>query len=292
MKQEAESMKILVLGATGMLGSALFKQLLTDSRYQVYGTVRRTSDKSQFLKEHQDFLISNIDVLDQDTVISVMESVRPNVVINCIGLIKQLAHAENPLLALPINAMLPHRLAKLCSLSCARLIHISTDCVFSGSAGMYTEEDASDVIDLYGKSKYLGEISDLSHVVTLRTSLIGHGSSSNSSLIDWFLAQEGSVKGYRKAVFSGVPTVELARVLKDYVLPAPELHGLYHVSAEPIDKCALLTLVAKEYRKDIEIVPDEEVRINRSLDSSRFRQLTGYEPKAWPELVKMMHNLR
>jgi len=285
-------MKVLILGATGMLGNALFKQLSADARYQVYGTVRRTSDKNQFLKNHQDFLVSNIDVLDQDTVISVMESIRPDVIVNCIGLIKQLAHAEDPLLALPINAMLPHRLAKLCSLSSARLIHISTDCVFSGEVGMYKEEDPSDVVDLYGKSKYLGEISDLRHVITLRTSLIGHGSSSNNSLIDWFLAQHGTVKGYKKAVFSGVPTVELARVLKDYVLPAPELHGLYHVSAQPIDKCTLLELVAKEYGKDVEIIPDEAVCIDRSLDSSRFRQVTGYSSKPWPELVKMMHELR
>src|SRR5690606_12011537 len=120
---------------------------------------------------------------------------------------------------------------------------------------MYKEGDPSDVVDLYGKSKYLGEISDLRHVITLRTSLIGHGSSSNSSLIDWFLAQQGAIKGYKKAIFSGVPTVELARVLKDYVLPASGLHGLYHVSAEPIDKCTLLELVANVYNKDVEIIP-------------------------------------
>jgi len=174
----------------------------------------------------------------------------------------------------------------------ARLIHISTDCVFSGRTGMYTEEDPSDANDLYGISKYIGEIHNQDHVITLRTSIIGHELGSQYALIDWFLAQEGAVKGYAKAVFSGLSTVELARVLRDYVLPQPKLTGLYHVSAEPIDKLSLLKLVAKVYEKNIQITPDEHVQIDRSLDSTRFQQVTGYVPPTWPELVRKMYEQR
>lgn len=285
-------MNVLILGVTGMLGSAVFRQFSGDARYQVWGTLRNSNGLRHFPMEAHSHLLCNVDVLDQDGLVAVLERVRPNVVINCVGLIKQLADAKDPLSALPINAMLPHRLAKLCALAGARLIHISTDCVFSGRKGLYTEEDISDAEDLYGKSKFIGELHELPHAITLRTSIIGHELGSSYSLIDWFLAQSGSVKGYTKALFSGLPTVELARVIKDYVIPAPKLHGLYHVSVEPIDKLSLLKLVAEVYEKKTEIVPDEQVCIDRSLDSSRFRQATGYVPPTWPELVRQMCVLR
>jgi dTDP-4-dehydrorhamnose reductase len=203
-------------------------------------------------------------------------------------LIKQLADAKNPLTALPINAMFPHRLASLCALVGARLIHISTECVFSGRKGMYVEGDVSDAEDLYGKSKFIGELNDSIHAITLRTSIIGHELDSSESLLDWFLSQKGSTKGYVKAIFSGLPTIELTRVIKEYVIPMPELNGLYHVSTAPIDKLSLLKLVAGAYQKEIEIVPDDRIRIDRSLDSTQFQQTTGYVPPSWPELVRIM----
>ncbi|OEO25421.1 NAD(P)-dependent oxidoreductase [Pseudomonas sp. J237] len=285
-------MNVLVLGVTGMLGNVMFRQLSADNRFQVWGTLRNASGLRHFPVNAHSRLLSNVDVLDQDGLVSVLESIRPNVVINCVGLIKQLADAKDPLSALPINAILPHRLAKLCALSGSRLIHVSTDCVFSGRKGGYIEEDVSDAEDLYGKSKFIGELHDLPHAITLRTSIIGHELGSSLSLVDWFLAQSSSVKGYSKAFFSGLPTVELARVIKDYVIPSPNLHGLYHVSVAPIDKCALLRLVAEVYGKNIEIIADEQVRIDRSLNSTRFRQTTGYVPPNWLELVKAMHDQR
>jgi len=285
-------MNVLVLGVTGMLGSAVFRQLSYDQRYQVWGTLRNAGGRRHFPEQLYDRLIFGIDVLDQDALISVLERIRPDVVINCVGLIKQLADAKDPLSALPINAMLPHRLAKLCGLANARLIHVSTDCVFSGRTGMYTEADLSDAEDLYGKSKFIGELHGVPHAITLRTSIIGHELGTNFSLTDWFLSQKGPIKGFKKALFSGLPTVELARVMKDYVIPNPKLHGLYHVSAEPIDKLSLLKLIAEVYGHKIQIIPDEQVRIDRSLDSSRFRQAVGYQPPSWPELVKMMYGQR
>ena len=285
-------MRVLVLGVTGMLGHDVFKVLHASTTLEVWGTLRSPSGLRHFDEILQTRLRSGVDVLDLDALTDVLVRVRPEVVVNCVGLIKQLADANDPLATLPINAMLPHRLAKLCSLNGARLIHVSTDCVFSGHKGMYLESDLSDAEDLYGKSKYIGELHDQAHAITLRTSIIGHELGSSHALVDWFLSQQGRVKGYRKAIFSGLPTVELARVIRDYVIPAPQLHGLYHVSVDPIDKYSLLSLVADVYGKDIEIVPDDQVAIDRSLDSTRFRHDAGYTPPAWRVLVEQMRNQR
>ncbi|MFT0625595.1 dTDP-4-dehydrorhamnose reductase family protein [Ectopseudomonas guguanensis] len=285
-------MKVLVLGVTGMLGHAVFKLFSADDRYDTWGTLRGASGLGYFSDHLKSRLLPGIDVLDQDVLADVLAKVRPDVVINCVGLIKQLSSANDPLSALPINAMLPHRLAKLCALLGARLVHISTDCVFSGSKGSYTERDVSDANDLYGRSKFIGELHDLPHAITLRTSIIGHELGSCYALVDWFLSQSESVKGYAKAIFSGLPTVELARVIKDYVLPNPSLHGLYHVSAEPIDKFSLLRLVADIYGKKIKIHEDHSFSIDRSLDSSAFRLAAGYVPPAWPDLISLMHSSR
>ena len=285
-------MKVLVLGVTGMLGSTVFRQFHGNPHFEVWGTLRNPSGAKYFSEETHGSLINNVDVLDHDSLVSVLARVRPDVVINCVGLIKQLADAKDPLSALPINAMLPHRIARLCALSGARLIHISTDCVFSGRKGLYTEEDISDAEDLYGKSKYIGELHAEPNAVTLRTSIIGHELGSQYSLVDWFLSQSGSVKGYEKAIFSGLPTVELARVIRDYVIPNPGLIGLYHVAVAPIDKLSLLKLIAEVYEKEINIIADGNVAIDRSLNSSRFQSATGYVPPSWLELVKSMRMLR
>ncbi len=285
-------MKILVLGVTGMLGNAVFRTFSADPGFQTWGTLRNASALCHFSVDSHERLLCGVDALDQDSLTSVMVRVRPDVVINCVGLIKQLGDANDPLTALPINAMLPHRLARLCQLGRARLIHISTDCVFSGRKGQYKESDPSDAEDLYGKSKYIGELLDLPHAITLRTSIIGHELNTHHSLVDWFLAQEGSICGFTRAIFSGLPTVELARVIKDYVIPYPQLNGLYHVSAAPINKFKLLGLVADQYEKKIEIRADDTVEIDRSLDSSRFLDATGYVAPKWSDLIAQMYEFR
>lgn len=279
---------VLVLGVTGMLGNAVFRYLSANDKLQVWGTLQQASGKLFFADKLRSNLIAHVNVLDFDALAGAFETVRPDIVINCIGLVKQLSVAKDPLSALPINSMLPHRLAKLCGLSGARLVHISTDCVFSGRTGMYSESDPSDAEDLYGKSKFIGEIHDRPDAITLRTSIIGRELAGHVGLIDWFMAQQGCIKGYSKAIFSGLPTVELARIIDTFVIPNSQLSGLYHVSAEPIDKYSLLKLVAEVYGKAIDIVPDDQVCIDRSLDSSRFRKATGYGPPAWPELVLTM----
>ncbi|MGB8288253.1 dTDP-4-dehydrorhamnose reductase family protein [Rhizobium ruizarguesonis] len=281
-------MKIVVLGVSGMLGNAMFRKLSETQSLAVYGTSRATSAKSYFRSELSDRIVSGIDVENQDSLARILEEIRPDAVINCVGLIKQLSDANDPLAALPINAMMPHRLARLCRLVGARLVHISTDCVFSGSHGNYRESDFPDAKDLYGRSKFLGEV-DYPNAITLRTSIIGHELGSAHSLIGWFLAQSGSVKGYSRAIFSGLPTVEIAKLVRDVVLPRSDLSGLYHVAATPISKLDLLRLVANTYGKTIEIVPDEGLVIDRSLNADRFREATGYVAPSWPNLIDSMH---
>jgi dTDP-4-dehydrorhamnose reductase len=271
-----------------MLGNAVIDVFSQDSSYEVWGTLRSASALRYFAVEQRARLLVGVDVLDQDALVRALDMVRPNVVINCVGLIKQLADAQDPLSTLPVNAMFPHRLARLCGLADIRVIHVSTDCVFSGRTGAYTESDPSDAEDLYGKSKFIGELHDLKHAITIRTSIIGHELNSNFALVDWFLSQKGAVRGFAKAIFSGLPTVELASVIKDCVLTHPELHGLYHVAAAPITKLELLRLISRQYKKEIDIVPDERLVIDRSLNYERFRQATGYVAPAWPDLIEKM----
>ena len=279
--------KVLVLGVTGMLGNAVFRLLDATPGMEVSGSARSSASLRLFDQTARSRIVAGIDVENVDQLARLLDSTRPDVVVNCIGLIKQLSDAKDPLAALPINAILPHRLARLASLAGARLVHISTDCVFAGTRGHYVETDVPDALDLYGRSKLLGEV-DYPNALTLRTSIIGHELGSANGLIGWFLAQEGAVRGFTRAVFSGLPTVELARVIRDHVLPNPAMRGLYHVSAAPIDKHALLQLVARQYGKSIEIQPDDTLQIDRSLDSTRFRSETGYSPPEWPELVRRM----
>ncbi len=280
-------MRILVLGANGMLGNAMLRVMSEQDGWTVYGTVRSSSTALQALAPRAQ-LIPGIRADQPDSLMAAFTQSRPQVVINCIGVVKQLASAEDPLEAIPINGLLPHRLAKLCDLIQARLVHISTDCVFSGGKGGYRESDLPDARDLYGRSKLIGEVS-YQHAITLRTSIIGRELQGTHGLIGWFLSQHGVVRGYTEAIFSGLPTCELARVVMDYVIPNPDLSGLYHIAAKPISKYDLLQIVNREYGKDLQIEPDQKLKIDRSLNASRFKEATGYVAPAWPDLIAEMH---
>lgn len=288
MSNNSEKMKILVLGASGMLGNAILRLFYDSGEFEIAGTVRSNHICNFLSPMLQKYLISGVDVENFDSLCALFNQLRPDVVINCIGIVKQASLSDDPLLAIPINSLFPHRLSRLCMLSGARLVHISTDCVFSGSRGMYKETDIADAKDLYGVSKWLGEV-DYANTVTLRTSIIGHELENNRSLIGWFLNQQGAIRGFSNAIFSGLPTVELARIIRDFVIPFTHLRGVYHVSAEPISKYQLLNLVAVVYGKIIDIEIDDSIIIDRSLDSTRFKNLTGFSPAPWPELIKQMY---
>lgn len=272
-----------------MLGNAVIRVMAESQHLEVFGTVRASSAPQIFSAEIAKKIITGFEVTNHDSLVKLFSKIKPNAVINCIGLVKQLAEVDDPLVALPINAMLPHQLANLCKLAEARLVHISTDCVFSGGKGNYLETDNSDATDLYGKSKFIGEV-NYPHAITLRTSIIGHELHSAHGLIDWFLSQHVSCKGFERAVFSGLPTTVLATIIRDIVLPKPELHGVYHVAAKPISKYDLLKLVANIYGKIIEIVPDDKLVIDRSLNADKFKFATGYQTPPWDDLVKIMHS--
>lgn len=281
--------KVLILGGTGMLGHVLFRELGSCAGLDVQSTVRRREVRPSWCPSPlSDRVIAGVDANDFLTVASTIRAQAPQVVINCIGIIKQLPEANQAIPAITINALFPHLLARTCREVGARLIHVSTDCVFSGRKGCYTEVDQSDAEDLYGRSKYLGEVAGAG-AITLRTSIIGHELAGHYGLVEWFLAQVGTVQGYRNAIYSGLTTVEMARLIAERVMPHPELSGVYHVSAEPISKCDLLALVAKRYGHEIRIVPSDDVRIDRSLDSTRFRRATGYHPPPWEEMIDEMY---
>ncbi len=273
-----------------MLGHVVVQTFAQEpDRYEVFAATRSLDLRTRFPELSHVQSVTGIDAEKPDELLNLFTRIRPDCVINCIGLVKQKEDANDPLLALPINALLPHRLARLSSLVGARLVHISTDCVFQGTrGGGYTEGDVSDATDLYGKSKYLGEING-GNAITLRTSMVGHELQGRQGLVEWFLSQPQRVSGYRKSIFSGLPTVELSRVIRDYVLPRQDLRGVFHVASDPISKFDLLSLVAKTYGRNIVVEPDDAVSINRSLDGSRFRIATGYKAPPWPELIAQMH---
>jgi len=270
-------MKILVIGASGLIGSSVFRVLSEQTDWIVRGSIRNNNLISLFAPSLRGGLIPCGDLVDSNALTHLFMSTRPEVVVNCAGLTKHKSNADDPLAAIPLNAMLPHRIANLCDLVNARLIHISTDCVFSGNKGRYVETDCADAFDVYGRSKLLGEVT-YPHTVTLRTSTIGHELNSTFGLLDWFLSQDRVCNGYERAVFSGLPTVVFAEIIRDFVIPRPTLSGLFHVAANPINKFKLLQIIASTYGKNIQINADRSVVIDRSLDASLFQSATGYIP--------------
>ena len=280
--------KVLILGGEGMLGHTLLNQYLECDDLDVYATIQSTENAEKwFTSIRQDRLQIGVDAVNFNNIVRACASVRPNIIINCIGLIEQYPVGNDPSLAISINSLLPHRISLLCKEANIRMIHISTDGVFDGKKGGYTEKDKVNISDIYGMTKFLGEVS-YPHCLTLRTSIIGHELIKKTGLVEWFLSQEEKVRGYTKAIYSGLPTIELAEIISDYILPNDSLSGIYHVSSEPISKYDLFKLIADRYSKKIEIEPYDEPVIDRSLDSSIFCSVTGYNPPSWTELVNKM----
>jgi dTDP-4-dehydrorhamnose reductase len=278
---------VLILGATGMLGHKLVQVM--GERFDTWSAVRGGPNAlSPYGITEEARVIPGVDAADPDSVVRAIARSRPDVVLNAVGIIKQLPEANDPLAAVSINSLFPHRLASLCDAAGARLIHVSTDCVFSGRKGGYTEGDVPDAEDLYGRSKLLGEVQRPPHL-TLRTSIIGRELASANGLVEWFLANAGGrVQGYRNAIYTGLTTIELARLTAEIIDKQPHLDGLYHVSAEPISKHDLLVLLREAFGAAIEIEPFEDPPVDRSLDSTRFREAARYAPPDWNQLVADM----
>jgi len=280
-------MRILIFGAGGMLGHKLMQVL--GAHHDVVGTFRGADvTRLEAVGITHDKLLTGVVVEDLDSIRHAIETAKPDVVINAIGIIKQLPDSKNVISTLTVNSIFPHRLAELGQEFGFRLITVSTDCVFAGTRGNYSESDTPDATDLYGKSKNLGEVTG-DNCLTLRSSIIGHELGSAHSLVDWFLSNRGGkVKGFARAIYSGFPTVVFAAIIDNLIRTRPDLSGLYHVSSAPIAKYDLLKLINDAYGSNIEIERDEEFRLDRSLDSTRFRNETGFAPKSWPEMIELM----
>jgi dTDP-4-dehydrorhamnose reductase len=279
--------KILILGATGLLGAAIFHVLNKDNNLDVSGTIRNPEKISLFNPSLVSKLYVCADVRIEKCLVDLLEKIKPNVVINCISLDGNKLKKSNPLDFIFIYSVLPHKLAEICNNIEARLVNISSDGVFSGEKGNYREDDIPDASDIYGLSKRLGEVNH-PNSITLRTSMIGPDLSNNHGLLSWFLKQQGRCNGYTKAIFSGLPTVVLAEIIRDFVIVNPNLSGIYHVAASPISKFNLLREIAFAYEKSIEIIPDDKVVIDRSLNAERFHGATGYIAPDWPTLIATM----
>jgi len=276
-------MKVLVLGGSGMLGHKATAELA--SHFPTVVTSRAPLPPAVVGRAEN---VAGVDATSFDAVREVIEAQRPDTVLNCIGIIKQAAAATMPIPSIEINALFPHRVAEVCRSIGARLIHISTDCVFAGRKGMYREEDFPDAGDLYGRTKLLGEVAG-EEALTLRTSIIGRELAGASGLMEWFLSNRGGeVSGYSEAVFSGVTTAELSRVIVRVIEEHSDLAGVYHVSAEPISKLRLLELANAAFGSNVRISPSSALRIDRSLDSSRFRAATGWSPPTWEAMIREM----
>ena len=276
-------MRILVLGGDGMLGHELFFELR--SRHEARVTLRQPlaaySSRGLFTADNA---FGGIDARVAGAVEQVIAQFRPQVLVNAIGIVKQRPESDDAIVSIEVNSLMPHRLASACRALGARVIHLSTDCVFTGEKGRYSETDRPDAVDLYGRSKLLGELAG-EGCLTLRTSMIGLGLYRKTSLVDWFLAQKGRVQGYRHAVFSGLTTRELSRVIALVIEKHPQASGLYHLSAAPISKLELLTKLRERLRSSVDIVPADEPRIDRSLDSTRFRRVFAYAPPSWDSML-------
>jgi dTDP-4-dehydrorhamnose reductase len=278
-------MRILILGGAGMLGHQLVRSL--SGRHEVGVTYRSGAVELETRsKGTPAATFPDVDARRLDDLVAVLGRFKPQVVVNGVGIVKQRGAAKVAVPSIEVNALLPHRLAEVCRITSARLIHLSTDCVFSGAKGNYSEADAPDPADLYGRTKLLGEVGGPG-CLTLRTSIIGLELANKAGLVEWFLSQRGRVGGYRRAIYSGLTTSEMAKVIETIIVNHEGLDGVWHLSSDPISKFALLVSLATKLRRaDVEVLPDDTFACDRSLDSALLRQRLGYRPPPWEAMLE------
>jgi dTDP-4-dehydrorhamnose reductase len=271
-------MRVLILGAGGMLGHKMWE--IFRDRFDCRAAMRSRLPLPLF----DERVIDGFDATNFDGIGRLIAKVKPDVVVNCIGVVKQLAAAHDPIASITLNSLFPHVAGRACAEAGARMIHISTDCVFAGTRGHYSEDDVPDAADLYGRSKLLGEVTD--GALTIRTSIIGRELRTSNGLVEWFLSNRGgAVRGFPNAIFSGVTTAMLARILATVIEQNPNMDGLYHVAGAPISKYDLLMMLNAAMGAGVTIARDDSFVIDRSLDATRFQAATGLEPPEWPEMI-------
>ena len=273
-------MKILILGCTGMIGSSIFNQSNLDKNFISFGTYK-DKKKINFLKDKK---LIYFNIARKEKLKIIIENIRPNIVINCIGLTKHIT-GKNKKNFLNINSKFPHYGKKISNKYNAKFIQISTDCVFDGKIGKYNEKSQPNAKDMYGLSKALGEIND-NFNLTIRTSTIGHEINSKYGLLEWFLSLKKNCQGYTNAYFNGLPTYYLSKILLK-ILSKYNLSGLIHISGIKISKYHLLKKINKIYDKKIKIIPDNTIRIDRTLDNSKLKKIIKFTPR-WGQLISKM----
>jgi dTDP-4-dehydrorhamnose reductase len=279
-------MKVLILGVSGLIGHKLFQVLST--KFETYGTIRRLKKdhpSSLFFKNKN--IIEDIDAYDFDRLSQEMHKINPDIILNCIGITKRKKEINIPYKAIYINSLLPHMLADWAKVRKKRVIHFSTDCVFNGKSGNYTEKSLTNSEDVYGRTKALGEI-NYQHTLTIRSSFIGNELFSHSEILEWFLNQkDSSVQGFTKAMYTGVSTIVLARIIEGIIIHNPNLSGLWQLAIDsPISKFELLRLAKKAFNLDTLIVPDDSVKINLNLNGSRLKKKINCVIPSWDDMMK------
>lgn len=274
-----------------MLGSAIYNYIALNGEFDVIGTYRSGRSIEGLIQNRNSRLVQCHFDPSASNATELINKIKPNVVINCVGVIKQLREASEILTVVPVNTILPHQINASCRTLGARFIHFSTDCVFSGRNGNYKETEQPDPPDLYGISKYLGEVNE-EGALTLRTSIIGHELHSKNSLLEWFLSQNNQAMGFTNAYFSGLPTNEVARVVIKILKSYPELSGIYHLASNRISKYDLLTKINNVYRKNLHIIPDEKLTIDRSLNGKKLSSTINYNPPSWYKLILEMQGFK
>lgn len=278
--------KVLILGANGMLGHTLYSELSKSAYLDVYGTVRNNQHLRWF--QNRAKIFTHVFAGDMNTLSFILKNLEPEYVINCVGVHRQSEYIKNPIMTLKINSLFPHTLSEECEKTGCKLIHFSSDYVFNGKKGMYTEKDTPCPEEMYGCSKRMGEVSNKRNTLTIRGSFLGHELETSFSLVEWFLSQKNKVYGHKNFYSSGITSLEIAKIINSYIFPN-SLSGIIHISSSPISKYDLLTLIAKVYGKKIDIIPDENFVCNSVLDSSLFKSLTGYEAPSWETMITDMH---
>lgn len=277
-------MRIMVLGSSGMIGSACLSYLSKQNKFEVVGLERPKTDPD-LVSSNKKLMTEYIESFFDSALESKVKSFSPDIVINAVGVVKQRSADASDYEFIKMNALLPHHLSKLMIRNSCKMINITTDCVYDGVRGNYCEEDITNANDIYGRTKALGEVAH-EQVLNLRASLIGHERANKLGFLEWFLSTSGNVAGYSNAIFSGLTTLEFCKILVGYVLPKKTLHGTFHVSGEKISKYELLQIIASVYDHKCEIYADASFHINRSLNGSKFNKISGYNPKSWIDQIK------
>tara|TARA_B100000989_G_C19515946_1_gene461651 strand:- start:1430 stop:2311 length:882 start_codon:yes stop_codon:yes gene_type:complete len=277
-------MRILILGGSGMLGHTFFKVWKANSEVKV--TLRK---RLEDYEHNQIFGIGEyfegIDLRRLDTLRDVIISYKPDCIVNCSGVTKQICNEFNQEDVFTLNALLPHKLAGLCDNFGTRLIQLSTDCIYSGKKGNYNESDISDAEDLYGKSKYQGELNK-TNSLTLRKSSIGLELGNKHGLVEWFLNQKGSILGFDKAIYSGFSSIHLAGLIESIIFDSPDLQGIYNIASKPISKYYLLSSLQERIDNfELDIIRDDKIKIDRSLNPSKFLEQTNLKFPSWEKML-------